>query len=234
MDLPADDSATPLHAHARWLQDAERVDVALYAAIAQTPTPALDRVMARLSRAADYSRLSLASAAILAATGGRRGRRAATMGLASVAVTASLVNLGVKPLGRRRRPDRVAEQVPTARHVRMPSSTSFPSGHSAAAFAFATGVGDVLPPAGIPLRALAALVAYSRVHTGVHYPGDVIAGALIGTALAQVTTYALDRAMKQRQQSVHIPTTAWCEATAESVPRRWTFWAHMEGHLPAT
>jgi undecaprenyl-diphosphatase len=149
--------------------------------------------MARLSRAADYSRLSLASAAILAATGGRRGRRAAAMGLASVAVTASLVNLGVKPLGRRRRPDRVAEQVPIARHVRMPSSTSFPSGHSAAAFAFATGVGDVLPPAGIPLRGLAALVAYSRVHTGVHYPGDVVAGALIGTALAQLTTHALDR-----------------------------------------
>ena len=148
--------------------------------------------MARLSHAADYSRLSLASAAVLAATGGRRGRRAAAMGLASVAVTASVVNLGMKPLGRRRRPDRAAEQVPVARHVRMPSSTSFPSGHSAAAFAFATGVGHVLPPAAIPLHGLAALVAYSRVHTGVHYPGDVVAGALIGTALAQLTTHALD------------------------------------------
>ena len=40
----------------------------------------------------------------------------------------------------------------------------------------------------MPLRALAALVAYSRVHTGVHYPGDVLAGALIGTALAQLST----------------------------------------------
>ena len=174
-------------------QDAERVDVALYAAIAQTPTPALDGAMARLSDAADYSRLSLAAAAVLAAAGGSRGRRAAAMGLASIAVTATAVNLGMKPLGRRRRPDRAAEQVPIARHVRMPSSTSFPSGHSAAAFAFATGVGAVLPPAGIPLRGLAALVAYSRVHTGVHYPGDVVAGALIGTALAQVTTHALDR-----------------------------------------
>jgi len=176
-----------------WLQDAERVDVALYDAIARTPTPALDRAMARLSRAADYSRLSLASAAVLAATGGRRGRSAAAIGLASVGVTATLVNLAVKPLGRRRRPDRAGERVPGARHVRMPSSTSFPSGHSAAAFAFATGVGQVLPPAAIPLRGLAALVAYSRVHTGVHYPGDVLAGALIGTVLAQLTTHALHR-----------------------------------------
>ena len=95
-------------------------------------------------------------------------------------MTSGVVNLGVKPLGRRRRPDRAAEQVPLARHVPMPTSTSFPSGHSAAAFAFATGVGHVLPPAAVPLRALAALVAYSRVHTGVHYPGDVVAGALIG------------------------------------------------------
>jgi undecaprenyl-diphosphatase len=195
----ADDLAAPPPRRPRWLQDAERVDVALYAAIAQTATPALDGAMARLSHAADYSRLSLASAAILAATGGRQGRRAAAMGLASIALTASIVNLGVKPIGRRRRPDRVARQVPIARHVRMPSSTSFPSGHSAAAFAFATGVGDVLPPVGIPLRGLAAFVAYSRVHTGVHYPGDVVAGALIGSALAQLTTHALDRAMTHRR-----------------------------------
>jgi len=76
-----------------------------------------------------------------------------------------------------------------ARHIRMPTSRSFPSGHSAAAFAFATGVGHVSPAAGVPLRALAALVAYSRVHTGVHYPGDVVAGALIGSTLGQVTAH---------------------------------------------
>jgi membrane-associated phospholipid phosphatase len=176
---------------ARWLDDIERVDVALYAAIAQTPTPALDRAMARLSEGANYSRLSLAAAATLALTGGRRGRRAAAVGLVSVGVTATVVNLGAKPLGRRSRPDRAVERVPVARHVRMPSSTSFPSGHSATAFAFATGVGHVLPHDAAALHGLAALVAYSRVHTGVHFPGDVVLGALIGTACAQVTTRAL-------------------------------------------
>ena len=181
------------------MEDAERIDVALYAAIAQTPTPALERAMARLSRAADYSRISLVSAAVLAATGGHRAPRAATMGLASVGVAATVVNLGLKPLGHRRRPDRAVEQVPVARHVRMPTSTSFPSGHSAAAFAFATGVGHVLPPAAIPRRALAALIAYSRVHAGVHYPGDVLVGALTGTAPAQLMTHTLDRRMPRRR-----------------------------------
>ncbi len=177
-----------------WLDDAERVDVAVYAAIAQTPTPTLDRAMSRLSEAANYSRLSMASSAVLAVTGGKAGRRAAVNGLASIAVTSAVVNLLVKPLGRRRRPDRAAQEVPIARHVDMPGSSSFPSGHSAAAFAFATGVGRTMPHAAVPLRALAGLVAYSRVHTGVHYPGDVTIGSLIGSSLAQATTMVLERA----------------------------------------
>jgi len=176
-----------------WLDDAERLDVAVYAAIARTETPALDDALSRLSRAADYSRLSLTAAAGLALLGGRDGRRAAVAGLASVVVTAAIVNIGMKPFARRRRPDRVAEEVPIARHVRMPVSRSFPSGHAAAAFAFANGVGSVSPAAAVPLHGLAALVAYSRVHTGVHYPGDVIAGALIGITVAAATVRTLNR-----------------------------------------
>ena len=185
-------STRPSTRRPRFIEDAERLDLALYAAVARTPTPALDVVMSRLSRTADYSRLSLASAAVLAVAGGRTGRRAAALGLGSLGVTATVVNLAVKPLARRRRPDRLAGEVPVARHVTMPTSRSFPSGHSAGAFAFATGVGHASPAAAVPLRALAAVVAYSRVHTGVHYPGDVLAGALIGTALAQVTTHVLE------------------------------------------
>ena len=178
-----------------WLRDAERIDVAVYAAIARTPTPALDTAMNRVSRAADYSKLWVAAAALQAALGGRRGRRAAVAGLASVGVAAAVANLALKPLGGRRRPERVVEQVPVARWARMPGSTAFPSGHSASAFAYATGVGHVLPIASIPLLVLAAVVSYSRVHVGVHYPGDVVAGALVGTMLAQLTTRALDRSL---------------------------------------
>lgn len=183
---------------ARILEEAERVDLALYAAVARASTPTLDRAMSKLSRAADYSRLSLASAGILALAGGSAGRRAARAGLMAVGVTAAVINLVAKPLGRRRRPDRIAQEVPFARHVRMPISSSFPSGHSAAAFAFATGVARVMPAAGAPLHALAALVAYSRVHTGVHYPGDVVAGSLMGVVLAHATANLTDGLSRPR------------------------------------
>jgi undecaprenyl-diphosphatase len=175
-----------------WLLDAQRLDEAIYTAITQTPTPGLDRDMRRLTQAANLSRLWLGCSAILAATRGARGRRAAVVGLSSVAVASAAANLLIKPLGRRRRPDH--SELPIERRAPMPASTSFPSGHSASAFAFATGVGSVLPHDAIPIRALAALVAYSRVHTGVHYPGDVVAGALLGTAIAHATARALSTA----------------------------------------
>jgi membrane-associated phospholipid phosphatase len=184
---------SPSGAGPAWVQDLRRLDVAVYAAVAGTETPALDRGLRKLSRAADYSRLSLASAALLGALGGPAGRRAALYGLASVAAASAGINLVIKPLGSRRRPDREGQEVPFARQVPMPSSSSFPSGHSAAAFAFATGVGHTLPQVAAPLRLLAAVVAYSRVHTGVHYPGDVLAGALLGTTLAQGATRVLDK-----------------------------------------
>jgi membrane-associated phospholipid phosphatase len=181
------------HKARRWLADAEQLDGAVYVAIANTPTPALDRALGRLMRAADHSKLSLAAAGALAVAGGPTGRRAAVRGLASLAVTSVIVNAGLKLAAKRPRPDPDAHSVPETRQVQMPISGSFPSGHSAAAFAFATGVGEVSPGAAIPLRALAAIVAYSRVHTGVHYPGDVIVGALTGVSLAELTSRAILR-----------------------------------------
>jgi undecaprenyl-diphosphatase len=173
-----------------WREDADKLDVAVYAAIAATPTPAMDVALRRLSRAADHSRLWFGCAVLLSAAGGARGRSAAANGLASIGLTSAVVNLALKPLGGRRRPDRHSLGVPLSRQVAMPRSTSWPSGHSASAFAFATGVGAAWPGAGIPLSAAASLVAYSRVHTGVHYPSDAIAGAVSGVSLAPVAVTA--------------------------------------------
>lgn len=174
-------------------EEADSLDVAVYAAVAATPTPAMDVGLRRLSRAADHSKLWLGCAALLATFGGERGRAAAADGLASIALTSPVVNLVLKRLGDRRRPDRHAAAVPLARQVTMPRSRSWPSGHAASAFAFATGVGAAWPAAGVPLSVVASVVAYSRVHTGVHFPSDAIAGTASGVALAPVAVAGLRR-----------------------------------------
>jgi membrane-associated phospholipid phosphatase len=184
------DTASSREPARAWLSEINGVDKAVYAAIAEFPTPRLDGAMRRVSTAANYSRLWMAEALLLSALG-PRGRRAAVTGLASIAVSSAAVNLVAKPLAGRARPDRTTDPRAAVRQVRMPRSRSFPSGHAASAVAFASGASRILPQAGIPLRTMAALVAYSRVHTGVHYPGDVVAGAVIGSACADVVASAL-------------------------------------------
>ncbi len=171
-----------------------RLDRGLYEAIAAAETPSLDAALRRVSLAANKSVLWIGVAGVLAAFGGPRGRRAAVDGLASIAVASAAVNLGVKQVARRRRPDRRDAEVPVERKVGMPDSTSFPSGHSASAFAFAQAVSATMPWVGVPLRLAAAVVAYSRVHTGVHYPGDVVMGSLIGMTVGEVTARGMARA----------------------------------------
>jgi membrane-associated phospholipid phosphatase len=174
------------------------VDRAVYNAIADVPTPSLDEALRLLSNSANNSRLWLAIAAALALTG-PGGRRAALRGVLAIGVTSATVNLGVKSLSARRRPDREGAGVPGARQVEMPASTSFPSGHSASAFAFATAVGRDHPLLAVAMQFLAGSVAYSRVHTGVHYPGDVVVGALIGVGTGQAVCSLLDRALTTRR-----------------------------------
>jgi membrane-associated phospholipid phosphatase len=180
-------------AWAEAMRELGAVDRAVYDAVARTPTAELDDPVRRLSESANYSRLWLAIAAALAVLGGNHGRRAALEGVVSIAVTSATVNLGVKSLHRRRRPDRVESDGSPNRHVPMPASTSFPSGHAASAFAFAYAVGRHIPALAVPIRLLAAGVAYSRVHTGVHYPGDVVVGSVIGAGTAAVVAAVGDR-----------------------------------------
>lgn len=176
-----------------WLTEAKKVDTALYAAVAGTETPRLDAAMRRLSRTADHGVLWFGAAGAIALLGGSRGRRAAKCGLASLGLASAFANLVGKPLTTRRRPEREELEVLASRQVPMPKTSSFPSGHTASAYAFATGAGRAAPALSAPLRALATLVGYSRVHTGVHYPADVLAGAFIGVTAAEVVGRLLDR-----------------------------------------
>jgi membrane-associated phospholipid phosphatase len=178
---------------ARGLRELGALDRAIYSAVAATPTPSLDEPLRRLSNAANNSGLWLAAAAGLGVAGGGAGRRAAVRGTVAIGVTSALVNLAVKSVWSRQRPDRAGVGVPLWRNVRMPTSTSFPSGHAASGFAFAAAIGRDQPWLGVALRFLAATVAYSRVHTGVHYPGDIVVGSLIGEGTGQVVAGLMDR-----------------------------------------
>ena len=170
----------------RALERAAAVDASIYARIAATDTPRLDAAMVRLSRAADHGKLWFGTAAVLAIAGERTERLAARDGVRALALASATANLIGKPLTRRVRPVQIDLGVGARRHGRMPRSSSFPSGHTASAFAFATAAGTAAPGLRPALLALAGAVGYSRVHTGVHYPADVIAGAAIGVAAGKL------------------------------------------------
>lgn len=149
------------------------------------PTPA-DRVLRKLSRAADRNLLWVGLAAAMYLTGDRTQRRAAVRGALSVGLASGIANGIAKPMFPRRRPPDAS--VPFVRRpVKPPYSSSFPSGHSASAAAFVTGVALEDRRAAVAVAPVAVAVGYSRVHIGVHWPSDVLAGAMLGSALALAT-----------------------------------------------
>ena len=136
-------------------------DRAVYRSVARLSTPQLDEPLRRVSGFANFSKLWFITAGLLAVFGGPDGRRAALTGLAAIGAASLVVNQPMKLIGERHRPDRNGLGVPQQRWVTMPSSTSFPSGHSASAAAFAVAVGDLLPALRLPLRGAALVVAFS-------------------------------------------------------------------------
>lgn len=135
--------------------------------------------------------LWLASAALLSLFG-QRGRRSAVSGLAALAATSAVANGPAKWAFHRSRPGGAA-LVGLRRRGQAPGTSSFPSSHTASAFAFAVAASAELPAAAPVLLPGALAVALARMRAVRHYPSDVLAGALLGATLGAVTTYAVRR-----------------------------------------
>ncbi|WP_043649777.1 bifunctional phosphatase PAP2/diacylglycerol kinase family protein [Nocardia thailandica] len=162
-----------------------QVDRAVSRALAAVPESAFDRGMVRLTTSANRGGLWLGIAAALSTRQGPP-RRAALRGVVAVAGSGLLVNVVLKTLVPRRRP--AADLMPVGRRlIQAPTSSSFPSGHAANAAAFATAVALESPRTALFVAPVAAAVGYSRVHTGVHWGSDVLAGAAVGAAVALTT-----------------------------------------------
>jgi diacylglycerol kinase family enzyme/membrane-associated phospholipid phosphatase len=171
----------------RWWRRVGLFDQMLFDAVAAARLPGLEHVLPRLSRSADRSLLWFGIAGGMAVSGRVRWRRAALRGAVAVWIASPLINVVGKQLFRRARP-RVDLVPPIRIRWRLPTSPAFPSGHSASAAAFATGVAlEASAYVALPVAGLAAVVAGSRVYTGAHYPGDVLAGAVFGGAAGLAT-----------------------------------------------
>lgn len=186
-------------------------DRQLLHAIASRHWPAAEPVLPRLSHSANHGLLWFGAAAGMVALGrGTRSRRAAARGVASLALASATINTIGKRSVRRARP--VLDAVPVIRRLkRQPFTTSFPSGHSASAAAFATGVALESKGWGAVVAPVAAGVALSRVYTGAHYPSDVLVGAALGVGAA----FAVRGAVPTRSQ---LPAPARPLADAPALP----------------
>jgi undecaprenyl-diphosphatase len=148
--------------------------------------PQIDRAAAVVSNLADYGLVWVLLALCKARRRGPNRRRAiAALGLAGV--SAYGVNRTVKSAVERERPGEHLEA-----SVRTPSSSSFPSGHTLAAFCTAFALSESAPESAAYVG-FAAAVAASRVHLRAHHPSDVLGGAAIGSVLGLALRPVLNR-----------------------------------------
>lgn len=105
---------------------------------------------------------------------------ASKLGL-KLAIVQSVVTLVVQIIKAKVARVRPYDAIQGIKPVKTERDFSFPSGHTAAAFATALVMTSAIQGIGIICLALAALVGYSRVYLGVHYPSDVLAGFILGS-----------------------------------------------------
>jgi len=159
-----------------------RIDFAAFQWLHAHHWPFLDPVMAGLSDIARGGAIWIGLALLIALLHPSRWP-AATQVVLTVLLTGLLSDHVAKPLFNRARPFESYSQ--TQVYGYRPTTRSLPSGHAAQAVAAAYALSRLAPDARNIFWVLCLMVAWSRVSLGVHYPADLIAGALLGAAVAK-------------------------------------------------
>ena len=177
------------------LKPLQAVDTSLFLDINQLPHPRwANAAMRGLTVAMKRADLMAVGLFVAALRNPKRGAPALADVLPSLWLSTFIVETPVKRFFRRKRP--FIDIVRATVVGRRPSSFSFPSGHSAAAFAGATLLCRHYPRRTRAFYLLAVLVGFSRVYLGAHYPGDVVTGGVGGTVLAEISHALLTRPLR--------------------------------------
>jgi undecaprenyl-diphosphatase len=163
----------------------QAVDTFVFLQINQLPHWKLsDRFLTRLSWVMTSGTGWLLFLALATLVDRQRGWRATRAVAPALWLATATVEHPIKKWFRRRRP--FIYLIEAIIVGRKPGSYSFPSGHSAAAFAGALLLAREYPASARGFFGLASLVAFSRIYLGVHYPGDVLSGSLVGMVFAKI------------------------------------------------
>ncbi len=184
------------HALLERLQPHEAVDARLYLAVNSLPHPRwADRLADRVTVFTNGGWIWLGAAAVASIIGVPNGRCGLRELAPPLIVTTWIVEHPVKSFFRRKRP--FIDIIRALVVGKKPGTWSFPSGHTASSFAAATILSRCWPAGAKLFYIVAAMVGFSRVYVGAHYPGDVAAGASVGVILASVTRLVVAHILKR-------------------------------------
>ena len=143
---------------------------------------AIDRMFYSASALGEFGTIWVMLGALRGLRGEHHWRAAVRVG-AAVGIESVVVNVGVKSLFRRRRP---VVDTPRPYPLRVPLTSSFPSGHATSAFCAATLLADGDRALAPLYYAAATVVALSRIHVKIHHASDVVGGTVIGLCLGRL------------------------------------------------
>lgn len=158
--------------------------------------PVLDKIMIFISSLGNKGMIWIAIGVLFFLFGwkNQQWRTRGLLVLFSLAANLLVCNTVLKPLVDRTRPYYVLEYTPLIPPVGDPS---FPSGHTAASFAAATAIYAINKKWGIAAYLFAAIMGFSRLYLGVHFPTDVLFGAMVGMAVAKIVVHIFRKRRKK-------------------------------------